>query len=374
MSNNDKQKQTLLLLARLSLFKVLGMIGGTTILIIIGIVLFVVIIASILNADFGGTGGGISEGNKDLPEHVEEVRPLVESEAESQDIGEYTDVILALIAQESGGNPDVVDIMQASESMCDGQTGCITSTEESINHGVSYFKEVLEKADNDIELALQSYNFGIGFIDYAQENNNGNYSEEVAIEFSQMMFEESGRDFDTYSCIRAGARELDACYGDIKYVEAVTDYYKPISSDPLDNISSGVALAGDIGDIDISEDMDISRSSGNTYLEGHCTFFGYEIRKMMGKPVPSSWGDADTWDDRAEEDENFEVSDTPEVGAVYQLDRGGRDCCYEYGHIGIVTEVFDNGDFTVIEMNWNGGPGNITKRNLSNHSDDTFIL
>lgn len=373
MSNDNKQKQAFSFLVKASVFKILSLLGGTGLLIIIGILFFVVIIASIINADFGGTGG-ISEGTKDLPEHVEEVRPLVEAEAQDQDIGEYTDVILALIAQESGGNPEVVDIMQSSESMCDGQTGCITSTEESISYGVSYFKEVLEQADNDIRLALQSYNFGIGFIDYAQENNNGNYSEEIAIEFSQMMFEDSGRDFDTYSCPRAGSRELDACYGDIKYVEAVTDYYKPISSDPLEDIPSNVAFAGEISDIDISEDMNISRGTGNTYLEGHCTFFAYEIREMMGKPVPNSWGDADTWDDRAEENEEFEVSDNPEVGAVYQLDRGGRDCCYEYGHVGIVTEVFENGDFIVVEMNWNGGPGSITERKLSNHPDDNFIL
>lgn len=377
MSNNDdKFKQSSNAIARMATIKMLSLIGGTTIAVVALLLLFIVIIASILNADFEG-GTSIGGGSKPLPEHVEEVRPLVEEEAEDQGVGEYTDIILAMIAQESGGNPDVVDIMQASESMCGGQMGCIDSTQESIHHGVSYFKEVLEKANNDVLLTLQSYNFGIGFIDYANEHNDGKYSKETAIEFSRKMFEESGSDTETYTCLRAGASELNACYGDIQYVEAVTAYYHPESADPLETIqansSSGEAIAGSIEDVDISEDMDINRSPGNTYLAGHCTFFAYEIRKMIGKDVPNSWGDADTWNDRAEADDNFEVSKTPTVGAVYQLDRGGRDCCYEYGHVGIVTEVFDNGDFIVTEMNWNG-EWKINTRKLTPHKDDNFIL
>lgn len=378
MSNDDKQKQTRNLIIKTATIKLLSLVSGTTVLVIGVLLLFIIIIASVLNADFEG-GTGISGGNKPLPAHVEEVRPLVEKEAKDQGIDEYTDIILALIAQESGGSPDVVDIMQASESMCGGQMGCITSTEESIKHGVSYFKEVLEKSNNDVLLALQSYNFGIGFIDYANENNDGKYSEEIAIKFSQKMFEESGSDRQTYACSRAGSSELNACYGDFKYVEAVTAFYNPESADPLDNIasstssSSDTVTAGSIDDIDFSADMDITRSSDNTYLAGHCTFFAFEIRKAMGKPVPNTWGDADTWDDRANDDDTFEVSKTPTAGAVYQLDRGGRDCCYEYGHIGVITEVFDNGDFIVTEMNW-GGEWKITSRKLTPHPDDNFII
>lgn len=376
MSNNDKQKQARNLIIRSAIIKLLSMVSGTFLLIMGVVILFIIIIASVLNADFD-TGTGIGGGTKPLPEHVESVRPLVEAEAEEQGISEYTDIILAMIAQESGGNPDVVDIMQASESMCGGEMGCISSTEESIKYGVSYFKEVLEKANNDVLLTLQSYNFGIGFIDFANEHNDGKYSKEVAIKFSQKMFEDSGRNTELYTCLRAGARELDACYGDIQYVEAVTAYYSPNSADPLENVSSPSSstdsiVAGSIEDIEFSSDMDITRSSGNTYLAGHCTFFAYEIRKAMGQPIPNTWGDADTWDDRASEDDNFEVSKTPSVGAVYQLDRGGRDCCYEYGHIGVVTEVFDNGEFIVTEMNW-GGEWKITSRKLSPHKDDNFI-
>lgn len=366
--DKDKAKSFLI---KSAIFKVLGMVGGTTFAVVGVVILFMIIVASILNADFDSGTGGIGGGSQPLPSHVEEVRPLVEEAAKENDVSQYTDLILALIAQESGGNPDVVDIMQASESMCDGKIGCIDSVEESISYGVEYFAQVLEEANNDVLLALQSYNFGSGFIDYANKNNNGKYSEELAIKFSQKMFKDSGYDYDTYTCIRAGAKELKACYGDINYVKAVTAYYHPVSSDGLSNI--GGSVAGSLENVEVSEDMDIERSSDNTYLAGHCTFFAFEIRKKMGNPVPNSWGDADDWVEHAEDNDGFEVSMKPKKGAVYQLDRGGRDCCYGYGHVGIVTEVFDNGDFIVTEMNWDG-LWNITSRKLSLHKDDNFIL
>src|SRR5699024_7462555 len=95
-----------------------------------------------------------------------------------------------------------------------GEVGCIDDPELSIKQGVYYFSQTLEVADGDIELAVQSYNFGKGFIDYV-EKNTGKYSQEIAIDFSQKMYDE---DRETYTCYRDEAKKYDQCYEN-KYSE-----------------------------------------------------------------------------------------------------------------------------------------------------------
>src|SRR5699024_3490212 len=81
---------------------------------------------------------------------VEQHRSTVSKYAKEYDVEEHTDVLLAMMLQESGGRGD--DPMQSSESLC-GQVGCITDSEKSIKQGVLYFSEALEAANGDIELA-----------------------------------------------------------------------------------------------------------------------------------------------------------------------------------------------------------------------------
>lgn len=154
-----------------------------------------------------------------LTDDVISYQPLVEEALSKEGKEEYTAVVLALMMQESGGRGD--DPMQASESDC-GEVGCIENPEQSIEQGVSYFIDALEAANEDLKLALQSYNFGLGFIDYANEKKAG-YSQALAIEFSQSKYQEL-KDTNNYSCIREEAKKYDACYGDIYYVDAVYNY------------------------------------------------------------------------------------------------------------------------------------------------------
>ncbi|WP_431800992.1 lysozyme family protein [Halobacillus andaensis] len=147
--------------------------------------------------------------------YEEEVRKAAEEEG----IEEHVGILLALMMQESGGRGD--DPMQASESLC-GSVGCIEDPHRSIEQGVAYFAQTLEEADQDMKLALQSYNFGTGFIDYVMENG-GEYSQDLAIEFSAMKYEELAHT-GKYSCLRSEAEQYDACYGDIYYVDAVLGY------------------------------------------------------------------------------------------------------------------------------------------------------
>ena len=146
-------------------------------------------------------------------------KPTIEKYAEEYEVTEHVDVLLAMMIQESKGRGD--DPMQSSESYC-GQVGCINDPELSIKQGVYYFSENLKAADGDLKLAVQSYNFGKGFIQYAKEQV-GQYTQEVAIEFSQKMYEEAP-DPSIYSCLREGAEEFNACDGDIYYVRDVMEY------------------------------------------------------------------------------------------------------------------------------------------------------
>lgn len=152
-------------------------------------------------------------------EEVEQYRDTVTSYAKEHDIEDYVDVLLAIMMQESGGKGN--DPMQSSESLC-GQVGCIDEPEESIRQGVAYFKKTLDAANGDLKLAIQAYNFGLGFVHYALKHD-GRYSEELAIQFSQEMYQKA-EDPSIYSCLRKEAKAYDACYGDIYYVREVLAY------------------------------------------------------------------------------------------------------------------------------------------------------
>ena len=84
---------------------------------------------------------------------------------------------------------------------------------------------------------------------------------------------------------------------------------------------------------------------GDTYAWGNCTYWAYAMRYWAGNPIPSSWGNANTWDNRAILD-GYIVDHTPSAGAVFQTDAG------DLGHVAFVS-VVDNvtGEWTISEMN-----------------------
>jgi len=87
---------------------------------------------------------------------------------------------------------------------------------------------------------------------------------------------------------------------------------------------------------------------GDTYEWGNCTYWAYAVRLKYGHPIPTTWGDANTWDDRAEAD-GYLVDHTPAVGAVYQTDTGAL------GHVAYVSAVDPiTGDWAISEMNVRG--------------------
>lgn len=84
--------------------------------------------------------------------------------------------------------------------------------------------------------------------------------------------------------------------------------------------------------------------SGDTYTWGNCTYWAFAQRLWAGKPIPISWGNANTWDDRARAD-GYVVDHTPTITAVFQTDDG------DFGHVAYVSDVKPDGSWTITEMN-----------------------
>jgi surface antigen len=86
-----------------------------------------------------------------------------------------------------------------------------------------------------------------------------------------------------------------------------------------------------------------SGSVGNKYAYGNCTWWAYERRAQMGRPVGSFWGNGGSWafSGRAA---GFLVNNVPAAGAV--LVEAGSP-----GHVGIVESVNGDGSIVISEMN-----------------------
>lgn len=174
---------------------------------------FVLIIAIIVVSIFSLlTTQNTQSHQAQVSERTESYRPLVVKYCEKYEIGDYVDLALAMIEQESSGNPP--DIMQSEESPYNKEPP-IDSVEESLDCGCHELADCIKAAGcsgpndmDNIKLALQSYNFGNGYLAWAKKNYGG-YSKENAILFSQMM------------CQKLGWKR----YGDVDYVPHVLRYY-----------------------------------------------------------------------------------------------------------------------------------------------------
>lgn len=89
--------------------------------------------------------------------------------------------------------------------------------------------------------------------------------------------------------------------------------------------------------------------AGNRYAFGYCTYYAYNKRAAMGRPVGSNWGNATTWAALARAS-GFAVDKTPQAGDVFQTSGGWGG----YGHVGFVERVNDDGSILVSEMNYAG--------------------
>ena len=163
--------------------------------------------------------GSQDESTETLPlsAEVEAYEPVIRKYAKQYGIPDYVLLIQAVMTQESGGRGN--DPMQASECGYNTQyprtPGGITDPEYSIAVGIHNLADCLQTAGAEspidldhIQLALQGYNFGSGYITWALQKY-GEYSRANAIEFSLKMAEQMGWN----------------SYGDKQYVPHVLRYY-----------------------------------------------------------------------------------------------------------------------------------------------------
>lgn len=163
---------------------------------------------------------GGSATNVGLSAEVLALMPQINAACEEHGIPEYAPLVAAVIMQESGGNAELVngDVMMCAEGM-GYPVGTPVSVEESIDFGTGLLADLLHQAGasgpadiSKISLALQSYNFGGGYLTWAVSKYGG-YSKENALEYSQQ---------------QAAAMGWSG-YGDPEYVGHVLRYYQVTS-------------------------------------------------------------------------------------------------------------------------------------------------
>lgn len=89
--------------------------------------------------------------------------------------------------------------------------------------------------------------------------------------------------------------------------------------------------------------------AGNRYDYGYCTWYAYNRRAELGRPVGSFWGNAATWASYAR-GSGYTVSSTPIAGAVMQT----ANAAGGYGHVAVVERVNGDGSIFISEMNYAG--------------------
>lgn len=130
----------------------------------------------------------ITASAKNIPESVLKHKGTIIKYMRKYNIPDkYLPYILAQATQESGGKEP--DIFQASESKYNGQMGMIKSAEESIEHAMKRWREIIDEIDRrklifSVELVLQTYNFGSGYLDWVA-NHGRKWTEENAESFSK---------------------------------------------------------------------------------------------------------------------------------------------------------------------------------------------
>lgn len=108
----------------------------------------------------------------------------------------------------------------------------------------------------------------------------------------------------------------------------------------------GVQVTGGTGDLGggVIDPGIAGASVGNRYAPGNCTWYAYERRAQLGRPVGSFWGNANTWAINARA-AGYAVNNRAAAGAVL-VDQAGY-----FGHVGVVERVKANGDIVISEMN-----------------------
>lgn len=150
--------------------------------------------------------------------HVKKYEPALRSELAKYGLEQQTDILVALMYQESQGRGG--DPMQASES-AGLPPNTIKDPEQSIRQGVRHFHNVYtygKKKRVDMATIIQAYNMGPGYIDFVAAHGQ-KHSEELARQYSEIQVKKAP---DVYKCgDDQGNFRYPYCYGDFSYTTKI---------------------------------------------------------------------------------------------------------------------------------------------------------
>ncbi|MEH6867779.1 bifunctional lytic transglycosylase/C40 family peptidase [Priestia megaterium] len=221
-----------------------------TAIIIIAIAILSIVglfIAALTEPEDQGYSDTANYGVKGISSQVMQFKGPIEAELAKQGMDKsYANVLLAIMQQESGGNIAATngDVMQSSESMSGGKMGVITDPNTSILYGVKHFKNVLSQASNKLDTAIQSYNFGTGFIGWLKGSDP---TLDKRFDFSAAMKARPAYAGPAYVGIcrsDSEARSHNACYGDPRYLDRVKNYLVALNNGGGGNVISNMPAAG----------------------------------------------------------------------------------------------------------------------------------
>lgn len=119
-------------------------------------------------------------------------------------------------------------------------------------------------------------------------------------------------------------------------------------------------VSDDVRGVDIYKYLSngYNTSSGNTSTQGQCTWYAWERRREMGRPLPAGaiLGNAVSWADRLHYGFGYAVDTVPERGAIIHDPRG------YFGHVGVVERVNADGSLLISDMNYNYRAFAVTER------------
>ena len=292
-----------------------------------GLILLIVLTLFIGTFSVLAQDGGSNSEIVSLSEEVIAYEDTIRKYAKEYDIEDYVSLLQAIMMQESGGKGN--DPMQASESGYNTKypriPNGITEPEYSIDVGTHTFSDCVKKANvkdpsdtEHIYLALQGYNYGSGYIEWAISNFGG-YSKYNAQQFSDMK-----------------KQELNVSgYGDPSYVDHVMQYV-------------GITFRGGTNPNFNNMEAWITKNPyAKAGLYGQCTWFAwgrfYELYGYDPGFTGNGWDCVDQLV-KAQPDK-FERSTTPKAGAVFS--GIGKN------HVGIVLKV-DGNNITIQDGNYDG--------------------
>lgn len=296
--------------------------AGISLILLLVLLLFIGIFAALSD------NSSVSSTNAPLSTEVLAYTDTIEKYAKQYEMEDYVPIIQAVMMQESGGKG--TDPMQSSEcpynTKYPNKPNAIQEPEYSIDVGIHYLSDCFKSAqvkdsfDNEhIFLALQGYNYGNGYIDWAVKNFGG-YSKANAKVFSDQKKAELGTDV----------------YGDPNYVEHVMRY-----------VSLGFGNYREQPNFDNMDAWGTNNPYSRANLYGQCTWFAwgrfYEIYGYSPGFIGDGWKCVDQL--LKAHPDKFSKSNEPSVGAVFS--------CVGRNHVGIVIG-WDGKNITIQEGNLDG--------------------